>query len=50
MDSNQAWAIIGLLTLLNVQHINLKEKFGEFSAKVRKLEDFLADQLGYKTQ
>lgn len=50
MQDFQIWAIIGLLLNLNLQNINLKEKLGMWSAKVRKLENFLKDQLGYKIQ
>lgn len=50
MSNNKQWAIILLLALLNLQHINLKEKLGDLRLKVRTIESFLTENLGYKQQ
>lgn len=50
MSPKKQWAIIGLLALLNLQHINLKEKLGTVSLKIRTIEQFLVENLGYKKQ
>lgn len=50
MSNKKQWAVIILLATLNLQHINLKEEFGELRLKVRTIENFLDDKLGFKKQ
>lgn len=50
MSNKKQWAVIGLLALLNLQHINLKEQLGGLRLKIRTIESFMTENLGYKQQ